>query len=212
MEWIRFWTSPYWMRHQVRAPAWLGPWKRWHTVWRAVSASSGQGTSDLTETYSASLNHSATGNRGSTAHLTSSIAALRCELSTSFHLKTIAATTSFLHVPSLHCAKREDGSQCKQKAPWARGACRPPARLGALPQRGVPAGARRTAANWWGQIAAPVQVLDRAAPRLGLVHRVFHVVLQAFKVKPKGNRNVGAGLDGKDAHSVFLPVKHLQIL
>lgn len=48
-------------------------------------------------------------------------AALRYELSTSFHLKTITAMTCFLHVPSLHCAKREDGSRPNWKVPWAWG-------------------------------------------------------------------------------------------
>lgn len=132
MEWIRFWMSPYWMRHQVRAPAWLGPWKRWHTVWRAVSASSGQGAAYLTETYRASLDHAATGNRGSTTHLTSSIAAvLPCAMSLA--LPSTSKPSLQWHVSymcqacTVQRGKMEAGLTRKSHGHGALSACRPPA-------------------------------------------------------------------------------------
>lgn len=59
----------------------------------------------------------------------------------------------------------------------------PPELPGSVPERGVAAGAGDAVPHGGGQIAAPVQVLDGAAPGLGLVHGALHAVLQALKVK-----------------------------
>lgn len=74
----------------------------------------------------------------------------------------------------------------------------PPELPGSVPERGVAAGAGDAVPHGGGQIAAPVQVLDGAAPGLGLVHGALHAVLQALKVKA-ARKHKFQGSGGRDA-------------